>query len=493
ALGLASCSQMVQPPPTGEELEQLVGTEWYSVLIFGQPSGYARIEAEVIEAPEGAHMRTSEDVKVLVDLLGQSREVSKSQVTEYDQQLRPVSIELVKDELGRPVRAEAQLDDGELVVRTTAGEGPDATPTVDTFEVPDDLASDLILGIKLVRGELEVGDTVQYSVYAPEINVIDRHIVTVDRRESVNGTEALVVRAASEELGIEVVSWIAEDGTMLRQRAPGLMDLTLERVTEEEALASLAPFELSNVIEVQHHLPMVRSLRQVRLRVIRKVGEAAELIPQTPRQTVTPEGEQATVTISRERPPKDSLPLPITGESMAEYLQPNKYLQCDDPELVKIAREAVGEETDAWGAAQKLCSWVHREMQKVQSEPRPVTALEVLKEMRGDCTEHAILLAAMGRAVGLPTRMVTGLAYTGGKFGYHAWTEVYVGRWVEMDPAWGEMTADAGHLLIYSSSLEQAEWARASLATGRTIGAIEMELLGYTNADGESAEFDEVH
>ncbi|MEA3401508.1 MAG: transglutaminase-like domain-containing protein [Armatimonadota bacterium] len=491
ALGLASCSQMVQPPPTPEELEQLVGTEWYSVLIFGQPSGYARIEAEVIEGPDGSHMRTSEDVKVLVNLLGQSREVSKSQITEYDQQFRPVSIKLVKNELGRPVRAEARLAHGELVVRTSTEGDSGAPARVDTFEVPDDLASDLILGVKLLRGKLDVGDTVEYSVYDPEINVIDRHIVTVDRRESVDDTEALVVKAASEELGIEVVSWIAGDGTMLRQRAPGLMDLTLERVTEEEALASLAPFELSNVIEVEHHLPLVRSVKEVRLRVIRNLGEAAELIPQTRRQTVTPDGQQASVTISRERPPEDSLPLPITEESMAEYLQPNKYLQCDDAGLVETAQEIVGDETDAWGAAQKLCSWVHREVEKVQSEPRPVTALEVLDEMRGDCTEHAILLAALGRAVGLPTRMVTGLAYVGGKFGYHAWTEVYVGRWVEMDPAWGEMTADAGHVLIYSSSLEQAEWARASLATGRTIGAIEMELLGYTKADGESVGFDE--
>jgi len=202
-------------------------------------------------------------------------------------------------------------------------------------------------------------------------------------------------------------------------------------------------------------------------------------------------GEDALVTINRERPPDASLPLPITGESLAEYLQPTRAAQSDDPRIVDTAREIIGDETDAWGAAQLLCAWVHRSMQKVSSEPRPITALEALDAMRGDCTEHAILLATLGRAVGLPTKLVTGLAYVGGGFGYHAWTQVYVGRWVEMDPAWGEMTADAGHLMVYASALDDASYARAALATGRTIGAIEIDLLGYTAADGREVRFGE--
>jgi transglutaminase-like putative cysteine protease len=163
-------------------------------------------------------------------------------------------------------------------------------------------------------------------------------------------------------------------------------------------------------------------------------------------------------------------------------------VQSDDPRIIETAREIVGDETDSWGAAQKICAWVRRSMQSVSSEPRPITALEVLDEMRGDCTEHAILMAALGRAVGLPTKLVTGLAYVGGEFGYHAWTEVYVGRWVEMDPSWGEMTADAGHMQVFASSLDEASYAQASLATGRTIGAISMQVEQYTTADGRTVE-----
>ena len=38
------------------------------------------------------------------------------------------------------------------------------------------------------------------------------------------------------------------------------------------------------------------------------------------------------------------------------------------------------------------------------------SALEVARDPQGDCTEHAVLLAALGRALGIATRVVDGLA-----------------------------------------------------------------------------------
>ncbi len=481
----------VEPPPTIEELRQLIGTEWYSVRIFGQPSGYACIQTELTDSECGPGLRVTEDLKLLVSLAGRELQATKSQVTIYDQQLRPASIELVKDELGRTARVSARLQGSELIVRTSSPEVGAPPAGVRRLTVSDDLASDLLIAVRLLRGQLDIGESFSYEVYDPEVDVIDRHSVTVDRWETLNGADTLVVNAVSEQLGVEVVSWIDSQGRMLRQAVPGLMDLTLERVSEEEALASLAPFEIRSQIAVEHHLPLVRSLREVRLRFRRAVGPAGELIPETRRQSVVADGDEALVTISREVPPRETLPLPIRDEALAEHLRPTKYVQSDDPRLVEAARGIIEGETDAWGAAQMLCSWVNRNMRAVSSEPRPITALECLESMQGDCTEHAILLAALGRAVGLPTRLITGLAHVGGKFGYHAWTEVYVGQWVEMDPAWGETTADAGHVLIYASALDEASYARACLATGRTIGAVEIDVLGYVAADGRAVEFEE--
>ena len=79
------------------------------------------------------------------------------------------------------------------------------------------------------------------------------------------------------------------------------------------------------------------------------------------------------------------------------------------------------------------------------------TAAEVAASRQGDCSEHAVLAAAMCRAVGLPARVVVGYAYVPEiaqlehVFVGHAWIEAYVGeKWMPLDPALEEF--GPGHI-----------------------------------------------
>ena len=58
-------------------------------------------------------------------------------------------------------------------------------------------------------------------------------------------------------------------------------------------------------------------------------------------------------------------------------------------------------------------------------QKRPVlsvpNALETLRNRVGDCNEHAVLLAALARAAGIPAQVEAGLVYQKGRFYYHAW------------------------------------------------------------------------
>jgi hypothetical protein len=81
------------------------------------------------------------------------------------------------------------------------------------------------------------------------------------------------------------------------------------------------------------------------------------------------------------------------------------------------------------------------------------SALEVAKNPQGDCTEHAVLLAALGRANGIPTRVVDGLVYVDRYAGAehvfvpHAWAQAYVdGGWRSFDAALHGF--DAGHIAL---------------------------------------------
>ena len=60
-----------------------------------------------------------------------------------------------------------------------------------------------------------------------------------------------------------------------------------------------------------------------------------------------------------------------------------------------------------------------------------VTAVDALRERRGECQSHTYLFTALARVAGIPTKVVNGLVYSEdyGGFLYHAWPEVFVGQW----------------------------------------------------------------
>jgi hypothetical protein len=78
-------------------------------------------------------------------------------------------------------------------------------------------------------------------------------------------------------------------------------------------------------------------------------------------------------------------------------------------------------------------------------------ASQVARNRQGDCTEYAVLTAALARASGLPARVVLGVALTtnGDRFGAygHAWAEIDAGAgWQVADAALPAMGASVRYL-----------------------------------------------
>jgi transglutaminase-like putative cysteine protease len=219
----------------------------------------------------------------------------------------------------------------------------------------------------------------------------------------------------------------------------------------------------------------------VKLQAVATTQEVAAIVPTTPRQLVSPEetGHRADIIIQAQRPPTRRESLPITREDLAEYLQPTLMAPVGDPQVKALAERIAGAETDAYRAAQAVSAWVYENLEKVESEPRPITALQVLEQKRGDCSEHAVLAATLGRALGIPSRMVAGLACVEDTLYYHAWVEFYVGEWVEMDPTWDQVGVDALHLRLGESALDPLSFARMSMETGRSMGSLSLRVIEY--------------
>ncbi len=123
--------------------------------------------------------------------------------------------------------------------------------------------------------------------------------------------------------------------------------------------------------------------------------------------------------------------------ALAPALESDLIVDSAAPEIVRFARAVVGEATDPTGEVLLMEKAVHDAIEVVDLKTVFATASQTLAHRSGDCTEHAILLAACCRARGIPARLVAGIVPYRDRMGFHLWTEVYLGSWVGLDAVLG--------------------------------------------------------
>ncbi|MCP4377270.1 MAG: hypothetical protein GY794_13975 [bacterium] len=163
-----------------------------------------------------------------------------------------------------------------------------------------------------------------------------------------------------------------------------------------------------------------------------------------------------TLTIRPTPAPKNAA-LPYKGKDPAalKALKPSDYVQSDHKLIRKLAKEAIGNATDAATAAKRIEKFVRKHIKTKNLSVGYASAVEVAQSREGDCTEHAVLTAALCRAAGIPAQVINGFAYIEqfgtyrNIFGPHAWNRVFIGgKWVGIDSALKGF--DTGHIALSS-------------------------------------------
>jgi transglutaminase-like putative cysteine protease len=67
-----------------------------------------------------------------------------------------------------------------------------------------------------------------------------------------------------------------------------------------------------------------------------------------------------------------------------------------------------------------------------------------------------------------------GIVYLKDKFYYHAWPEIYLGRWVAIDPTFNQFPADATHIRLVIGDLSD------QIKILSVVNKIKLEVLGYS-------------
>ncbi len=168
---------------------------------------------------------------------------------------------------------------------------------------------------------------------------------------------------------------------------------------------------------------------------------------------------------ARRTSPDKKFQLPITNPEVAAFVKATGEISSDDKSVIDKAREIAGDDRDAWSVAQKLADWIYKNLEwKLVAR---AGAAETLATREADCSEFSQLYVSLARSLGLPARIVSGLAYSGNSFGGHAWVEVWVGEWIELDPTWGTHFVDATHIRNQASAL----------VTAAALNLIDLEVL----------------
>lgn len=163
---------------------------------------------------------------------------------------------------------------------------------------------------------------------------------------------------------------------------------------------------------------------------------------------------------------------PADDGTTKRYLAPAERLPADAPAMAARAREIVGDEKDPAKQALLLARWVAATIEEEAVDPP--SPLDTLASRRGDSPARARLYCTLARAVGIPTRLVAGLASFPGKgFFFHSWAEsAAAGKWLPADPTTGQAPADVTHV-----KLAEGEEPETMASLGRLVGRIGIQVL----------------
>jgi len=160
---------------------------------------------------------------------------------------------------------------------------------------------------------------------------------------------------------------------------------------------------------------------------------------------------EVSITVQPPRPDKRRN-RPLADPSGGDNLKASLAVESDKREVKDLAKKVVGEEKDAYAAAEKISRWVYEHVQSAYGFSADRTT-DVMRQMKGDCTEHALLAVSLMRAAGIPAKRIDGVIYLKGSDGvpalmWHEWVSAFVGEWVQLDPTWGQPVADATHFEV---------------------------------------------
>ncbi len=349
---------------------------------------------------------------------------------------------------GSALRVSGRVGLGEVEMEVT-GRGD---PSMEVLPLSRTLYPSSAMSMYPVLRGLQIGDEFSFLMLdgqARKLKIVIQRVVAYEQSELFKGN---AYRVTSQVSGQEVNTWIDAQGRPVLEMSMGGLFVAALRPAEE-ARRELLERALN---QERSLLPFTRVPSNVSLSAPDEVETMTVALTGADERFGADSGDHQRCRIWQGRlvcAVKSARPVGGGTEQAAppwitSYLAPSDTVASDDPRVEALSREFAGRDSQL-EQVRSLMAWIGDNVER--SALAVASAAEVLEGKRAGSTGLAYVYAAVARRLGIPTRIVHGLAYSvaGNGFVFQSWAESWVGgRWLPVDPSRRQVPADATHVKL---------------------------------------------
>ncbi len=446
--------------PLFAEKDKSVETHYYAVMINQQKSGHMVLT------------RTEEDDRVthrIKTLLSISRMGIPIKITTIESCTettdgKPLGFTSIQELSGMRMSIRGEIKNGKTINITTESAGSSQTQTM---LWPEGALLEEGASQYMMKKGLKAGTEYDMNIFSPTtLDVMPVHVqvgpkLKIDLLGRITWLHEVITEIKNLGGGITNYSYVNEDGDVQKFKM-NVMGIQMEMLACDKSYAlaeDVRPAEFFNQFIIRSPKPLNNLDKIKSITYTIKSRSAAPLnFPETDSQHILhPDPCTYMVTVTPPVIPAGiTFPCNAQAQDIRAAMKPAPYLQTDNPKLKQMARQAIGDAVHAGPAVRNIERFVSRHIREKNLSVGYASALEVMQSQEGDCSEHAVLTAALCRAVGIPAQVVFGVVYVpwqeygkDGIFGPHAWARAYVGdTWIGLDATGAPRGYSCGHIIL---------------------------------------------
>jgi len=459
--------------------EKVLSEEYYDLLFDKNKVGKVRLETYTAKYKGRDVFVIEEEMNAKFYRSGtEMNTYSKSRTLSNFKDLEPVGYWYESDEGGvkRNIMGLVKKEKNKKILNLMIDIG--GTKTSKDVEVPNDAIFSNAFEI-FIRRNLQEG----FSAKRPLIMEADTDVVEgttqIEKFEPIEACPNSIYKTTTVVAGIKNVELRDISGWPVCVIIP-TMNVIFSRTDKKRADEGFTPIDIfeQSLIKPDKALKSINRLEKLVIKLTFNSLQTPEIIEDEYQKVIKKEGKSITLEIKRIRPDLDKkLSFPVSGEDFARYIQPTRYEQSNSPKIMELAQQFAGDETDIVEAAIKVSDKAGQYIKGASLSKGYLSALEVLEQRVGDCTEYSVLTSALLKSLGIPTRLVMGLVYVDGKFGFHSWLDYWAGKWYSIDPTLNEEAVNPTHIRLWTGIGEPSDLRGASTSALNFLNKVQIEIL----------------